>query len=160
MSKIRRYQLADIDKLIALLEEFFNESRDTDYQNSYYGLDFDKEKVYNLLKSNEKNIRFFGNVIEDDDGEIVGGCFATLAQFIFSQEVVADEKILYIKSGYNNVTALLKLLKSYITWANNRGVKRIQIGTSTGYKQDKFGKLLERLGFEQFAVGYMMKGSS
>lgn len=151
--RIRRYKETDIDEMLEVLYSFLHDNRGGSY-NRFNDIDFDKEKVYNLLKSNVRNILFFCNVVENEDGKIVGGLTAIVTPFIFSKESVAADQLLYLEKDFSNVRAVLELIKSYVEWAKNRGVREVQLSNSTGIKQEEFGKLCELAGFSKFLVGY------
>ncbi len=126
---------------------------DDSYTNHCKAIDFDRTKVYNQLVSRVNDIEFFLNVIEED-GEIVGGMCAYTAAPFYSFRKVAYDQLVYVKPTYRSAKAVIRLIQSYIRWAERRDVVECRLCSSTGYKQESFTKLCQRLGFTQFEVGF------
>lgn len=150
---VRRYTTEDIPAIIALQEAFLFADRDG-HVNHFKGIEVDQEKLYNLLKLNVRNIRFFTNLVTTEDGKIVGILSGHVTEYYFSRECLASDLIFFFDENYSNLAALTTLIKSYVSWAEKRQVREVQLRTSTTFKQDKFGLLMRRMGFSQFETGY------
>jgi hypothetical protein len=88
------------------------------------------------------------------DENIVGGLCAELSTPVYSSDLIAYDQILYTVPDFNNVKALIALIKSYVKWAENIGAVEARLCSTTGYKQDGFTKLCNRFGFEQFGIDF------
>lgn len=151
---IERYTHNDIPAMLDGVQAFLSEERILGYTNHFYGIDFDRQKLYTLLDNRERDPLFFTNLVKNERGEILGGLCGSVHSFIFSNELVAKDYLLYFTPSFANLTVLLALINSYVDWAKSKGVREVQLCSSTGFKQDKFGKLMKLCGFDQFEVGY------
>ena len=156
MFTIRRYNLDDIPQMINHVSNFLTENRGKDYQNHFASIDFAPDKLYEVLKSNVNNIEFFTNLIIAD-GEVVGGLCAIVAAPIYSNQKIAYDQLLYVTPRYNVVRAVRELIKSYVEWAERRGVHHCRLASSTGFNTKAFGMLCKRSGFIENETGYMRK---
>lgn len=153
MFTIRRYSVEDIEAILNHLEQFFNENRGQDYENHYKHIDFDREKLYNHLKMNVNNVRFFLNVIEVDE-EIVGGLCASVMRPFYSSDLIAYDQIIYTVPSYNVVSAVQELIKSYIRWSERRGAVECRLCSTTGFKERAFAALAKRNKFVPIGTDY------
>lgn len=152
--KIRRYTSADIEQCIVQVQQFLVEDRTNDgYENHYKNIDFDAKKVYKMLSQHVNDIDFFLNIITVDE-EIVGGLCARVMSPFYSKDRIAYDQIFYITPEFKNLRAVMKLFKSYVEWASRRNVVECRMCSSTGFNQEGFTKLCQRLGFKQFEVGF------
>lgn len=152
---IRRYTKADIPQMVCLVKQFLLEERVFGYQNHFYGIEFNSERIINvLLNGLNTPDEFFTNIVINNDGVIVGGLTAIIVPFIFSDERVAKDYLLYFIPEFSNTKALFALINSYVKWAQSNNVREVQLASSTGFKEEKFNKLMEKLNFRQFEVGY------
>lgn len=150
--KIRRYERYDIPDMVKYVKAGLQ------LQPTYQGIRFDEDKILNLLTGNLTNKSFFCDVVEDDNGELVGGMAATVSQFPFSKEVYTADMVTYIREGHRgNLWAITGLVRAYIKWARTRGAKQIRWSQSTGFKMDKFAVLAKRLKFKQIGTHFMME---
>lgn len=156
MFTIRRYKAEDIPAILNLVEDFFNENRGKEYVNNFSTIDFSRHKVYNELTSNLNNIEFFTNLIIVD-GEVMGGLCAITATPFYSYQKIAYDQLLYVTPRYNDVRALKELIKSYVDWAQRRGVHHCRLASSTGWNTRGFAALCKRAGFIENETGYMRK---
>jgi hypothetical protein len=148
---IRRYKKNDVDFCIKRIEQYLENPM---YGNTHYkGLDFSKEKMYKHLTNHLFNDDFFCNLIIADE-EIVGGLCAYIASPIFSEDCFAYDQLLYVVPTFKHRTATIRLIQSYIQWAQERKAKQCFLRTSTLYKEEGFTKLCQRLGFARFETGF------
>lgn len=151
---IRRYKKEDISKCLYHIEQFLNENRgDESYTNHYKDIDFNYEKMHNILTKRINDIDFFCNLIFDGN-EIVGGLCAEVAEPIFSSERIAYDQLFYVTPSFHNGKAVIRLFQTYIEWAKRRNVVECRMCSSTGYNQEGFTKLCQHMGFTQFEVGF------
>lgn len=151
--KIRRYTPADIPRLVELVQQFLLHQVDGK-RNYFADIDFDPSKVYSFLKMKSSQTTFFCNVVEDENGNIVGGLAGYLAEFAFSYQLVAKDLILFLNPEKTSLKLVLRLVTSFVTWAEKQGAKEVQLCNSTGFKQEAFGKLAKLVNMQQFEVGY------
>lgn len=151
---IRRYTEKDIKRCVAGVAEYI---RDGKYGNDYYkGLAFDVDKLRRVLEIHIDDVNFFCNIIVKDD-EPVGGMCAYVATPIFSSERFAYDQFLYVLPTFKHLTAVPRLVKSYIAWSKRRNVRFCYLRTSTLYRADSFAKLCKRLGFNHYETGFAME---
>lgn len=151
---IRRYTLEDIPRMLDLVEAFFNENRNSEeYTNHYKAIDFDRKKVYSILESRINDPDFFANLIYLDE-EVVGGLCAYIATPFYSSDRIAYDQIFYITPTFTNVSAVIRLLRIYVKWAEQRKAVECRMCSSTKYKPEAFTKLCKLTGFEQFEIGF------
>lgn len=152
---IRRYRMEDIPAMASLVEQFLQEERILGYRNHFHGIQFDRDVIVNQLEFGLTiPNNFFTNVVIDSNNKIVGGLTAQIVPYIFSNEFVACDYLLYFVPEFTNIKALFTLINSYVEWGKQNNVREIQLKSSTGFKEDKFSKLMTKLDFEQFEVGY------
>lgn len=151
---IRRYTEADIPQMLDTVEAFLKQDRFIGYENHYKGIDFDRQKVYNILKSKLDDHSFFTNVVIDEDGKILGGLTGQITSYIFSRETVAQDWLFYFDPNFTNLTVLFALIKTYVDWAERFGVREVQLASSTGFKEQHFERLMKYIGFKPFSCGY------
>jgi hypothetical protein len=151
---IRRYREQDIPQILSYVQECLIEDRgDKEYTNHYKDVDFDRQKVHNTFIHRINDPDFFCNLIFADE-DIVGGLCAYVAEPFFSSDRIAYDQLLYITPTFHNVKAVIRLFKSYIEWAERRNTIECRMCSSTGYNQEGFTKLCQRMGFTQFEVGF------
>jgi len=151
---IKRYRIEDIEGILDHIHNFLVEDRGQEgYENHYKNIDFDRSKVYNTLINRVNDIDFFCNLIFLDQ-DIVGGLCAYVAEPFFSSERIAYDQIFYVTPTFANVPAVIRLLRTYVEWAEQRNVVECRMCSSTGYNQEAFTKLCQLNGFTKFEVGF------
>lgn len=146
---IRRYELADIDKMMALVEK--------DLKTTIYGkMHFNRDKLGDTLRGNVNNTQVFGDVA-DEGGVIIGGMIATIGSPMFTKEVIAYDHFLYIEPSRRSLKLATELVGNYVAWAKERRVHRAMLGNSLGRDIDNFARLAKRLGFEQVGTIHSME---
>ena len=146
---VRPHTKEDIPHMVQQVVDFFNEEG-----NRYTKLDIDEEVLYNIAKVALDNPTMFMRVIEDSNGKIVGMIAGEISMYIFSAEKIAREFFLFVQPSFSNVDAAKKLVTSFVTWAQEQNVKEVQIASTTGFKTDKFGKLMELCGLKEIGRTY------
>lgn len=155
--RIRRYNQQDIEPCLDHIENFLTEDRGKEnYVNHYKAIDFDRQKMHNILNRRHNDIDFFCNLIFADE-EIVGGLCAFVAEPIYSSDRIAYDQLVYVTPTFRNVKAVIRLLQTYIEWAQRRSVVECRLTSSTGFNQQGFTKLCQRMGFTQFEVGFVRR---
>lgn len=155
---IRRYRHTDIPAMVTMVQQFLLHQIG-DQTNYFADIDFDERKVYDLLRSNVHNPDFFCNVVLDDADIVVGGMAGQIVEFIFSRDKVAKDLILFMSPEIRSPKLVIRLVKTYVTWAQKLGAREVQFSNSTGFKQEAFGALAKMLKFQQFEIGFSRRFS-
>lgn len=150
---IRRYYLTDIPAMVDMVQQFLLHQI-AGQSNYFVGVDFVPTKVYNLLKMNISNPEFFCNIVEDEQGKLVGGMAGYLAEFIFSDKTVAKDHILFMSPEVVSSRIVIRLVTTFVTWAKNMNATEVQLCNSTGFKQQQFAALAKLMKMQQFEIGY------
>lgn len=154
--QIREPHPTEITELIDVVLRFFNEQRVEGLHNRYFGIDIDTEKVYNWIKVSELDPCRFTRVVIAD-GKIVGGIAGHISEYVFSKEKLAADQLIYLDPAYSNTRAVFALIDAFVGWAQEQGAREVMLSTSSGFKMDKFGKLVGRKGFKLSAQGYVRR---
>ena len=145
MPELRRYRESDIPEILTRLEEYLSSTH-------YRRIPFSKKRLTQLLKANTRNDLFFGHIAVDEDGKIVGGLTAYLVQYIFADEVFADEMCFFILPEYRSLKLAREFIKSYVEWAKRRNAKEIRMTTTSGLQSEEYAKFLEAMGFAKLGT--------
>ncbi len=149
--EFRRYVQSDIEKLIDAVEREHLANIDPERRKG-----FSREKVTNLLMGNLRNSLFFLTVAVKD-GEIVGGLCASIYSFIFSYEAEANDHLFFIQKEHRSMEVATGLVDSYIAWAKERKVKRVELRNVTGQNVEAFSKIEQKRGFQLVGTFHAME---
>lgn len=147
---IRRYREDDITKMIDHIETALSVTQFKD-------IFFARDRMRSLLEGNVKNSLFYAALATTDDGEIIGGICGMIVKFIFSHEVMAVDQFFYVVPSSRRLKVATGLVESYVAWARERKVKRIQLSNSMGVEIERFAMLAEKLGFEHVGTIHQMR---
>lgn len=102
-----------------------------------------------------------GWVCETEDGEIEGVVFATAERLQFSEELSSCDNAIFVKQGRRGAALSKRLLKAYVQWAQDLGIKNehIQIGVITGVTTERTAQYFERIGFKCVGRMFVWGGS-
>lgn len=151
---IRRFRTEDIPEMLDVIHEFLGKS------GNYKRIKFHRDKVRYMLSQNVNNSRFFCNVgveMVNDDEKIIGGLCAQVFEYSFSKEIYTADHLFYITEDRRGLRLATDLVEGYVEWAKKRGARECRLANSTGYKVEAYGKLCERLGFENLGPMYQMR---
>lgn len=82
------------------------------------------------------------------EGKMVGFIWACVGPlFIWSEDIVAMDQILYVKPEYRGTRAGVSLIKAYLSWAKDMGAKEARISCGSGIHEERTNALYEKLGF-------------
>lgn len=143
IKEVRRYKVSDIPGMLDTLGEFLKQEPD------FCHIKYDRGKVDELLYTNVNNSFLFCNVAVTQEEDIVGGIFAQVLPFYFSNDVMAVDHLFFLLPEYRNVRVSATLINQYIAWAKARQVKRAMLSATTTIDKDRFGKLVGRFGFKE-----------
>lgn len=153
--EIKRYTHESIPDIIVGIERFLHEEREYDGKNYWDKFDLDFNKMYKVLEAQANNDKqFFCNIVYRD-AKPVGGLCATASELIFSKDIVVHDLLLFFIKEHSNLAALKDLLESYEAWGKAINARHVSLATSTGVRQEAFGKLLQRFNYKPIINGYI-----
>lgn len=91
--------------------------------------------------------------VAERDGVVVGGIAGWAEQHWSSEDIVAQEISFFMAPEARGGLAATRLICALRAWAEIRGAKFLQAGTSTGLEPERTAGLYERLGFSRCAIG-------
>jgi len=147
---IRPMQTGDADRLLSLGREMHSTS-------AYSFVPLNEEKVLSTIARCMKNGFAW---VGEKDNVVVAGMIGEVTDYWFSNERMAMEYALFATRGCRNTRLPFRLLKRYIQWAKKQKVREIMLGASRGFDEsdsDKYGKVLERMGFYDAGTFYKMR---
>ena len=137
--------LADIARLGRLMHQ----------ESSFAPLDYDvdrvKETIGCLIDKNQ-----FVVVVEDTNGEIVGGMAGMVEQSWFGGDMIANDLALFLDPAVRGGRLAFRLVAAWITWAKMAGAKQLRPGVVSGSKAAE--EMYERMGFQKTGATFCMKG--
>jgi GNAT superfamily N-acetyltransferase len=139
---IRPIEDQDVEPGIDIIRTMLEEG--TEYQ----GVLFDEAVVRGWLRAAiEKPDDYFGVALMSEEGKPVGGMLGCRGNFTFSKQYMAIEVGLYILPEYRGSSAAVRLIKTFETWARDRGCVMIQSGVTIGINNDLAAGIYRKLGY-------------
>ncbi len=146
---IRPATKEDIPALVLLGMRMHQESR---YRNFSFSADKCRALAEQLIDS------CFGVVlVAEHDGQIIGWMGGGIAEQWFSTDRMAFEYGVFIDAERRGATAGYRLVKAFIAWAKENGVREIRMGITTGIHEERTGELYQRLGLARTGLLYSME---
>ena len=143
---VRKATIEDLGEILTLCKTMHEES-------SYSKIEPDKEKTHLFIEQEINNGDSHFLVLLNE--EIIVGIFlGKVVSYFFSNDLQAMDYLLYIKKENRGTIGALKLLKSYIQWAKEQGVKEIVLSSTTGVNLDRTEGIYRKLGFHKVGVMY------
>ena len=150
--KVRFATPDDVSVFVEMARTFVEMTRFKSYT-------FNAERMELNLRAvveNEKgNYCFF--VVENGEGNAVGGLIACVERQFFSDQLVASVVHYDVLPEYRMGGAGLKLITAFKKWAENRDVFEISAGVNSGVDLDKMDSFLRKLGFQLTGGNYSMQ---
>lgn len=143
---IRRASLLDVPRLVELAEMMHAESRFT-------MLTFDRDKMTSVatgLLSMPNGLA----LVAVKGGEIVGAFLGIAEEHVFSRDLFACDLATFIDPKHRGGFIAVSLLRGYVKWARELGVKCINAGIASGINHDVSVRLYERIGFVRVGVAF------
>ena len=146
---IRQATTGDLDAILALGERMHLESP------RYSKLAFDADKVRRLFADAVADDRYLILVAEEEDGQIIGGFAGFVMEHWSSPDMVAQDLALFVKPDRRGGILAARMIKAFISWAQDNGAKQTVLGISTGVHVEQAAQLYKALGLKQF--GYLFE---
>lgn len=138
--EIRKATIDDIDGILRLIEEFYNESL------SQYGLSFSCETLINTVTY------FINNhiaLIAVKDGNIVGTIGGVVQPSMFdSKQLIAQEAIWYVNKAERFGTIGIRLLKQFEKECSKKGANFISMIFMSNLLTDKLNDFYSQCGYK------------
>ncbi len=124
-----------------------------------------KESCYRDTEYSEvKCMRLGLEAISDDnvlwlvaeEHNIIGMLGAQVYQPDFSEDMIAMDKLVYVKPEHRGSTVFSRLIKEYLNWAIEKEAKLVFLATSTGVDSEKVERLYNRLGLKKMGALYQL----
>jgi GNAT superfamily N-acetyltransferase len=149
MIDVRKGRFDDIDQAIELGRAYYAES-------AMGSMEFDEAKARALC---EAILKTGLGIVAEDNGQLVGMMGAAITTHCFSDTLMAQDYLIYIKPQYRGSGVSKRLITIYIFWAENQGIKRenIFLGVNSGIHSEKTEKIYNSLGFKRFGITMRMK---
>jgi len=121
--------------------------QETDFRH----FELDPEKLLDGVGAWIHNSVLF--VVEDDD-KPVGMLAAAIKETWFGPESFASEELFYVIPEYRGTRAAFLLMKAYMSWAEEQGIKHIRAGVATGGAPGA-ERLYEHFGMQRMGGNYV-----
>ena len=138
---IRPVKNRDIPQCVLLGIDMHKESR-------YAHLDFSVPKVVELIENIIVNPDWLGLVAEQDH-QLIGFAAGYVTPHFFGNDLTSGDLAIYVAQKYRGGMLGVKLVKAYVAWCEDKGVKEPMLGVSAGITPERTGQLYERLGFTE-----------
>jgi len=151
---VRPADLDDVEHMMPFVYELKNESP------YYCKIEVSIDKIIDCLISCVMRDDFILAVAEDSDNCIIGGLAGFTNSYWFSDELVAGDFSFFVTKKKRGFFAARKLVKFYVEWAKQKGVKphNIQMGITTSVNPDRTAMLLKKFGFTSFGEIFVYGG--
>lgn len=145
---IRKGKETDIHAVIAMGKAMHDESSLSD-------MTFDVDKCEQWFFSALENGLV---VIAENDGKYLGMLGAGTGELDFSKDKIAFDHLVYVIPEYRGTRLAERMIKVYILWAKEMGVKegRINIGINSGINTERTERFYRKLGFVRSGVNMRM----
>jgi GNAT superfamily N-acetyltransferase len=146
---VRAIQPGDIESMLFLTKMMHSEGV---YAKYHYDKDKTAREIV-LPALMRPNTEFFYAAFSND-GAPVGFFGGTLVTMAFNDDVVAEEKYIYVIPSWRGSDAGFKLYEAFENWAKANGAARVNMTVTVGIDDEKADKFYKRLGLHQAGVSY------
>ena len=136
---IRVADHSDIETLVALGQSMHSESE-------YRSLPYIPEKFAATLAHYIENEIVF---IAERDGQVVGGLVGGAAEYHFCHELYGYELAVFVLPEHRGSLAAFAMLRAFEGWCKARGVKRIDLGITTGVHEEQTARFYGKMGYNK-----------
>ncbi len=145
---IRKAKESDLNAVIYMGKAMYDES-------SLHNMAFDVSKCEQWF------FRVLANelvIVAEHEDKFIGMLGAGISQPDFSSEPIAYDYLVYVIPEYRGTRLAERMIKVYILWAKESGIKEgnINIGINAGGDTDKIERFYKKLGFQRSGVNMRM----
>jgi GNAT superfamily N-acetyltransferase len=147
---IRPAKYEDVDTLVDMIFRMSQEG-------AYAFLPFDFEKVKQLIRTSIDNSETRCIFAAEEGNTIVGLFIGYLTDYIFCNEKLACDVLLFVDQKYRGTTAAMRLIKVFREWATACCAREACLGISTNIDAESTGEFYERMGFTRLGGIYKQR---
>lgn len=115
---------------------------------------WDDAKVEKLLRNQMGDLNHGLFVAEDTEG-LCGMALGVVMPYFFSADLYATDLVVYVSPGHRGGTTAIRLVKALENWAlNDKGVRELVLGVSTGINPEQVGCVYKKLGFNMISQAF------
>ena len=123
---------------------------------SFRDVPFDYEHIKQVTLRCMSDPSWFCRIAADDDGAWCGIMVGYVDSFLFSQQLLANECMLYVRDGTKSRAKIaMMLIRAFVAWAlDERGATHVQTGDVASINSTAVDALYRHAGFERFGIIY------
>jgi len=138
---IREAILQDVDQIVSLGVKFIKDSpmfRD-------HPINIKRMQQYAIRTIREENRCYF---VDDRDGKIVAFLSGYISPMIYSDDLVANEQLMFIDPDYKSSTRVgIRLMRKFEEWSRSKGVKIMWFSPTSHGVDDRWNSFCKTLGY-------------
>ena len=123
-------------------------------ESEFAFLPFDEAKVLGLLRHITGDPEQYCVYVVEHEHRLIGLLIGQVMEYFFCRERLCDDLLLFVERDQRGSFAALALVRAYLDWSREKGVREARIATSTGIDIDRTGAFLEGLGFRRVGGVY------
>lgn len=147
-SWIRPLTLDDIPQVVLLGSQMHQES-------IFRDMDYSPKKLMELLERMAVGSRELFAFVYDDKG-VRGFIAGFISAHFFGDDLSSGDFALYVDPEYRGERAGPALVKAYVAYCRDMGVKDIRLGVSAGIDDEQVAQVYRGLGFTTEFTGYRL----
>lgn len=138
---IRSARLIDWPQVMKLAQAMHAESRFSKFQ-------LKEEKLRKVFEGQLNNPRVACCLLaENDDEKVVGMLVGYVVELFFTNALIAQDRVFFVLPEFRGSSAAVRLLTAFRKWAENRGVKELNINMSVAIDMPRFERFMLHMGF-------------
>lgn len=94
-------------------------------------------------------------IVDIQQEQIAGFFIGELYKPVASNDIVANDVMIFVRPEFQGGMIALKLIKKYEAWARENGAKYINLGVSSGLKQKRTLTMYASLGYRPYSITYI-----
>lgn len=146
--RIRFAGLADVDAIVALGRENYDDSR-----NSPHPFDEEKARRHCLRAISEPGRQAM--LVSERDGKPVGFLWGNVSESLFSSVLLGVVVVIYVTPRARNGYSAIKLIHAFRNWARAKGAVELHVNVTGGVLLARTDRFLRRIGFMQTGGNYV-----
>jgi len=149
-----RYEPFEVSRLLDILQLGIAMHQESEFSAVQFDIEQAAHSIVSLVIENPNG---FGMLAYTDDGKPAGMIAGSITPYFFSLGWVASDFVWFMRPEYRGSRAAVKLLKSFRTWAAEKGASELYMGVTTNVSADRTGDLLQRMGFKHVGGNYRVR---